>query len=162
MKPHGRARTKGQGHVTALRLLAPLVAALVVAGVSAQQKPDFSGTWIVSSPSKSAGKEHVIKHGGSTLSTTMGRRPVTYQLDGLEQLSQVPMGGDVIRVSTRAAWDKDRVVITVRTAYPTGMKTITRETWSLDAQGRLVIDIVETMEGLPNKPDIQQIVLVRK
>jgi hypothetical protein len=42
------------------------------------------------------------------------------------------------------------------------MKTVARETWSLDAQGRLIIDIVETMEGLPNKPDIQQIISVRK
>ena len=147
---------------TAARLIALLVAALVVAGVSAQERPNFSGTWIVSPPSKSAGKEHVIKHDAASLSTTIGRRPVTYPLDGTEHSSQVPMSGDVIRVSTRAAWEKDRVVITVRTAYPTGMKTVTRETWSLDAKGRLIIDIVETMEGLPNKPDIQQIVLVRK
>ena len=139
-----------------------VLACLLAANLAAQQRPDFSGTWVVSPPSKSAGREYVVKHDATSLSTTMGRRPVTYQLDGTEQQSQVPMSGDVVRISTRAGWEKDRIVITIRTAYPTGMKTVARETWSLDAQGRLVIDIVETMEGLPNKPDIQQIVLQRK
>ena len=145
-----------------MKSIAAVLACLFVASLAAQKRPDFSGIWVLSPPSKSAGKEYVVKHDEKSLSTTMGRRPVTYQLDGIEQLSQVPMSGDVIRVSTRAGWEKDRIVITVRTAYPTGMKTVARETWSLDAQGRLIIDIVETMEGLPNKPDVQQIISVRK
>ena len=135
---------------------------VMAAGVLAQQKPDFGGTWVVAPPSKSAGKEFVVKLDGASLYTTMGPKPVTYQLNGTEQTSQLPMAGDVIRIATRAAWEKDRIVITIRTAYPTGMKTLTRETWSLDAQGRLVIDTIETMEGLPDKPDIRQVVLVRK
>ena len=141
-----------------------LIVALLAlsAGLRAGQKPDFNGTWIVAPPARSAGKEHVVKVDAKSLTSTIGRRPVTYTLDGSEQLSQVPIGGDVARLSTRAAWEKDRVVITVRTAYPTGMKTLIRETWSLDSQGRLVIDIVETMEGAPSKPDVQQLVLVRK
>jgi len=141
---------------------AAVLLAIIVAGASAGQKPDFNGTWIVAPPSKSAGKEFVVKQDGASLSTTMPPKPVTYQLDGTEQLSQVPLSGDVIRIWTRAAWEKDRIVITIRTAYPTGMKTLTRETWSIDAQGRLVIDTVETMEGLPSKPDVRQVVLVRK
>lgn len=135
---------------------------VMAASVLAQQKPDFSGTWVVAPPSKSAGKEFVVKLDGASLYTTMGPKPVTYQLNGAEQMSQLPMAGDVIRIATRAAWEKDRIVITIRTVYPTGMKTLTRETWSLDAQGRLVIDTIETMEGLPDKPDIRQVVLVRK
>jgi len=145
-----------------MKSIAAFLACLLVAGLAAQKRPDFNGTWVLSTPSKSAGREYVVRQDAKSLSTTMGRRPVTYQLDGTEHLSQVPMSGDVIRVSTRAGWEKDRIVITVRTAYPTGMKTVARETWSLDAQGRLIIDIVETMEGLPNKPDIQQIISVRK
>jgi hypothetical protein len=135
---------------------------LLVVGLAAQKRPDFTGTWIVSVPAKSAGKEFVVKHDGKSLQTTMGRRPVTYILDGSEQLSQVPMSGDIIRISTRAGWENDRIVIIENTAYPTGMKTMVRETWSLDATGRLVIDTVETMAGLPNKPDIQQRVFIRK
>jgi hypothetical protein len=137
-------------------------ACLLVAGLTAQKRPDFTGTWIVSVPAKSAGKEYVVKHDDKSLHTTMSRRPTTYLLDGTEQLSQVPMSGDVIRISTRAGWEKDRIVIIENTAYPTGMKTTVRETWSLDAKGQLVIDTVETMAGLPNKPDIQQRVLIRK
>ncbi len=144
------------------RAIVLMILATMSAGIIAQQKPDFSGTWVVAPPSKSAGKEFVIKLDGASLYTTMSPRPVTYQLNGTEQTSQVPMAGDVIRIATRAAWENDRIVITIRTAYPTGMKTVTRETWSMDAQGRLVIDTVETMEGLPDKPDVRQVVLVRK
>ena len=144
------------------RAIVVMILGMVTAGVLAQRKPDFSGTWVVAPPSKSAGKEFVVKLDGASLYTTMGPRPVTYQLNGTEQTSQVPMAGDLIRIATRAAWEKDRIVITIRTAYPTGMKTLTRETWSLDGQGRLVIDTVETMEGLPDKPDVRQVVLVRK
>ena len=89
---------------------------VMAAGVLAQQKPDFGGTWVVAPPSKSAGKEFVVKLDGASLYTTMGPKPVTYQLNGTEQTSQLPMAGDVIRIATRAAWEKDRIVITIRTA----------------------------------------------
>ena len=135
---------------------------VVVASLGAQSRPNFSGTWVAANPPKLPAREYVVKHDDKTLTSPLGRRVVVYQLDGSEQQSQVPFSGDVIRVSTRATWEKDRIVITIRTAYPTGMKTVIRETWSLDAQGRLIVDIVETMEGLPNKPDIQQMILIKK
>ena len=145
------------------RLTVTIVAVVILAaGLDAQSRPNFSGTWVAANPPKPPAREYVVKHDDKTLTSPLGRRVVVYQLDGTEQQSQVPFNGDVIRVSTRAAWEKDRIVITIHTAYPTGMKTVIRETWSLDTQGRLIVDIVETMEGLPNKPDIQQLILIKK
>jgi len=143
--------------------IALAVAALSVAA-SAQKKPSFSGTWTAVSPAKAAGQEQIVKHDDKSLSTepvskTSGHK-MAYQLDGVERRMAVSAGNTDITMLATAAWEGDRVVITTNTSYPNGMKTRSKETWSLDAEGRLVIDFTESARNVPG-PSIK-IIYVRK
>jgi hypothetical protein len=135
-----------------MRRLALLVTATLVLGTVAvaQKKPDFSGRWIIDPPSKAAGQETTVKQDDKALTmSAAGRRELTHQLDGSEQRTVIPMrGGEVVMLS-RAVWEGSTIVITTSTSYPNNMKTVSKEIWSIDAQGRLVIDFTETAEGQP-------------
>lgn len=131
------------------RLPLVLAAALILgAGVMAQKRPDFTGRWVVDPPAKGAGQEIVLKQDDKTLTMSVeGKRGRAHQLDGTEQRTVIPMrGGEVVMLS-RAVWQGDTIVITTTTSYPNNMKTVSKEIWSIDAQGRLVIDFTETAEG---------------
>jgi hypothetical protein len=151
--------------MTARRIFAGgvIVSALLTSGIAlsaGQPRPNFSGTWIFVTPAKSAGQEQVIKHDDKTLSMVMGSRSVVHQLDGVERREARPMrGGDVVML-TRAAWDGRTVVVTITTSYPNNMKTQAKEVWSLDAEGRLVINFTESAEG--QAPRVVQAMLTRK
>jgi hypothetical protein len=134
-----------------------LTTAIVLTAVaSAQQKPaqkpqptpNFSGRWVIVSPEKGAGQEQIVTQDARTLTTEHpsegGSHKMTYQLDGVEHRNAIPSHGAEIVMMSTAAWDGDRIVISTRTAYPNGMKTSLKEVWSLDAQGRLVIDSTES------------------
>ena len=120
----------------------------------AQQKPaasnpNFSGRWTVTSPAEQAGQVQVVTQDAKTLTTEHpsegGGHKMSYQLDGVERQLAIPgrMGSE-IKMLARAAWDGNRIVISTNIAYPNGMKTQSKETWSIDEQGRLVIDFAET------------------
>jgi len=130
--------------------MAPLLLALLIgAGVPAQQKPAFAGTWIIQPPNKAAGTERVIKQGAGTISITTSGRTTTYQLDGVERReARAARGGDVVFL-TKAAWVGNTVVVTVSTAYPNNMKTLEKEIWSIDSAGQWIVDFTETAEGQP-------------
>jgi hypothetical protein len=127
------------------------VAGALSVGAGAQQKPNFSGRWEVVSPEKGAGTIQVVKHDDKTLATEHGSEGpghrMIYQLDGVERRNALPSHGSEIVILSTARWEGDRVVITSRASYPNGMKTQSREVWSLDAQGRLVIDYTESGPG---------------
>jgi hypothetical protein len=131
---------------TSARLLAAALVLTTAAG--AQQKPSFSGRWVIVSPPKGAGQEQVVTHDAKTLISEhlseRGSRKTSYQLDGVEHRNALPSNGEDIVMMSTAAWDGDRIVISTRTTYPNGMKTQSKEVWSLDAQGRLVIDYTES------------------
>jgi hypothetical protein len=121
-------------------------AALLVTAAGAQQKPNFSGRWVITSPPEGAGREQQVTQDEKSLSVEFaasGSRKTIYQLDGVERQQAVPMRGGDVTMQAKAAWDGDRIVITTNTSYPNGMKTQSKEVWSLDAQGRLVIDYTE-------------------
>ena len=125
-----------------------LAAAIVLTtAAAAQQKPDFSGRWVITSPPEGAGREQTVTQDEKTLSVEQamsgGVRKTIYQLDGVERQQALPTRGQEIVVLSIASWDGDRIVISSRTSYPNGMKTQSREVWSLDSQGRLVIDYTE-------------------
>ena len=144
---------------TLARIATAAVMLLVAAG--AQQKPNFSGRWVVVSPEKGAGTEQIVKHDDKTLSTEHasegGGHRMSYQLDGIERRNAMPSRGDEIVILSKAIWDGDRVVITSQTSYPNGMKTQSKEIWSLDAQGRLVIDYTESGPGGAAGPSVKVI-----
>jgi hypothetical protein len=131
----------------AIRLLLVTLVFTQAAGVSAIQKPSFSGAWIIQPPNKAAGMEQIIKQDDKTLSITTGGRTRTHQLDGVERREARSMrGGEVVMIS-KAAWDGRTIVITTATSYPNDMKTVEKEIWSINDQGQLVIDYTETAPG---------------
>ena len=148
-----------------MRTFAPItriVAAVVIltAGVAAQQKPQasttpspkprpsFSGRWTIISPKSNEGGVNIVTQDDKTLTTEQpsgsGSHKMTYQLDGVERRLAIPGRGADITLLAKASWDGDHIVISTNIAYPNGMKTQSKETWSIDDQGRLVIDFSET------------------
>ena len=152
---------------SATRFAAVTVGALMLAPVltaGQPQRPNFSGRWAIVQPAKGAGMEQVIKHDDKTLSKTpvseRGGPPSTYQLDGVERRSVIPMSGQEIVVLTKAAWEANTLVIVTTESYPTGQKLTVKEVWSIDVQGRLVIDVTETAERQP--PQSMKVILQKK
>jgi len=130
----------------------------------AQQRPNFSGRWVIVQPEKGAGQEQVIKHDDKMLSKTpvgdRGGPPATYQIDGVEHRTVLAMRGEQIVSVTKAAWEGNTLVVSIVEDYPNGMKLNVKEVWSLDAQGRLVVDATESAPG--QKPQVMKIVLQKK
>ena len=128
-----------------------LVASLIL-GYSAvllaqQQRPSFSGTWIIQPPNKAAGVETVVKQDDKTITVTNPGRTLTHVLDGAERKQTMASRiGDIVML-TKAAWEGGTIVITTSTSYPNNIRTVEKETWSIDAQGQLVIDFTETAAG---------------
>jgi hypothetical protein len=129
-----------------------------------QQHPNFSGRWVIVEPAKGAGQEQVIKHDDKMLSKTpvseRGGPPATYQIDGIEHRTVMSMGGEQIAIVTKAAWEGNTLVVTIVENYPNGMKLNVKEVWSLDAQGRLVVEQTESAER--QKPQVMRVVLQKK
>ena len=130
----------------------------------APQRPNFSGRWVIVQPEKGAGQEQVIKHDDKMLSKTpvgdRGGPPATYQIDGVEHRTVLAMHGEQIVSVTKAAWEGNTLVVSIVEDYPNGMKLNVKEVWSLDAQGRLVVDATESAPG--QKPQVMKIVLQKK
>jgi hypothetical protein len=143
-------------------VLVPAIGAPTAAG--ANQRPNFSGRWVIVQPEKGAGQEQVIKHDDKMLSKTpvsdRGGPPATYELDGMEHRTVMPMRGEQIVTVTKAAWEGNTLVVTILESYPNGMKLNVKEAWSLDAQGRLVIEATESAER--QKPQVMRIVMQKK
>lgn len=120
----------------------------VIAGQTAK-RPSFSGTWIIQPPSKGAGEELVVKQDEKTLSVTAKARTRTYQLNGMESRQTTSTRIGDVAMASRAGWEGANIVITTTTSYPNDMKTTEKEVWSINGQGELVIDFVETAPGEP-------------
>ena len=96
---------------------------LWAAGVLAQAKPDFSGTWTLDAEKTTAaggaapagrggGGGMTIKQDATSFTRTAGRegaQPVVYKLDGSE--TQVPMGRGGAMATAKAAWEGNTIVI---------------------------------------------------
>jgi hypothetical protein len=128
-----------------------LVLAFVIQAAAPQQKPDFSGRWVGVSPAENAGNEQVITQDASTLRTGHpsegGSHSSTYNLDGTESKNIIVSHGEDIVTLSRAVWNGNQLVVTEATTYPDGRKSQSREVWSLDAQGQLVIELTMTPPG---------------
>jgi hypothetical protein len=146
--------------VTTRRLVLLVLLVVCQAGMSAGQRPSFSGTWIIQPPNKAAGQEQVIKQDDQTLSITSSGRTLIHKLDGVEHRETHAMRGGEIELINKAAWAGSTIVIETTTNYPNKMKTVAKEIWSIDAKGQLVIDFTETMEGQP--PRVLKVIHIKK
>jgi hypothetical protein len=126
---------------------------LLSAQVSAQPKPDFSGTWILVSPVDVAGQEHTITQDATTFTRSHASEgpghSSTYKLDRTETRSTLTSHGRDIVTLARASWDGDRLVVVEDVTYPDGRKLAKTSTWALDGQGQLILEFTERFEGKP-------------
>lgn len=141
-----------------------VVAAVVLTGaVSAQQKPNFSGRWAVVSPPKGVGEIQVVAQDETTLSfyflSAGANHRTVYQLDGVERRLGIP-GQASITTMVKAGWEGNRIVVSTNDSYPTGAKIQSKDVWSIDAQGRLVIDHTESDQN--GHSETKQMTLVKK
>jgi hypothetical protein len=130
-------------------------------------KPNFTGHWVVVSPQAKAGQEQIVTQDDKTLTTEHAvkgsTRKIVYQLDGIERQQAIPSSSVDVTMRSRASWEADHIVIAIDISYSNGMKTQTKETWSIDAQGRLVIDGTETgPQGSAGPVDNTKIIYVKK
>ena len=124
-----------------------VVAAFGAVGLVAQDRPNFSGTWIGVGPQQEI-RELTIKHDGSTLSVE-GQPDVTkhtFKLDGSETEMSAPDGKPLL---AKAVWKGKTLVVTIH--FPELKQDIRRLTWAIDADGQLVI-VTEFLGGKPEAP----------
>ena len=127
--------------------LALVVAAFGAVGLAAQDKPNFSGTWIAVGPQQAI-RELTIKHDDSTLSLE-GQPDVTkrtFKLDGSDTEMSAPDGKPLL---ARAAWEGKTLVVTIH--FPEIKQDIRRLTWVLDTDGQLVMETA-FVGGKPEAP----------
>lgn len=127
---------------------------IAVASLAAQQKPNFSGRWVAVSPPEAAGQQHVVKHEGATLTESHGAESsdhaAVYNLDGKESRNVLKSHGEDIVTLSQTTWNGQTLTITSLTTYPPdGRKVTSKQNWSLDAEGRLVIEFNETADNRP-------------
>ena len=127
-----------------------VVAAFGAVGLAAQDRPNFSGTWIAVGPQQEI-RELTIKHDGSTLSFE-GQPDVTkhtFKLDGSATEMSAPDGKPLL---AKAAWEGKTLVVTIH--FPEIKQDIRRLTWVIDADGQLVME-TEMLGGKPEAPTKQ-------
>jgi hypothetical protein len=122
----------------------------VAATLSAQTRPNFAGRWTLESSTPSGvavmSSSQVVKHDGNTLSVGQsegGHHSSTYILDGK---SHETMIGPVKSVS-KAGWEGDKLVIDRTDTFPTGVSRTTKQVWSLEPSGKLVIVLTDNRDG---------------
>jgi hypothetical protein len=151
---------------TVARIVAAVVVLTVAVGAQPKPKPrpDFSGRWTVVN-SKDDGQVEIVTQppDGKTLTTEHasegGGHKMTYQLDGVERRLAIPGRTDITMLAT-AAWDGDHIVISTKISYPNGMKTQSKEVWSIDEKGQRVVDYTEN--GPTGPGPTQKVVYVKK
>ena len=145
-------------------LIGAVAILLAVAVTSAQEKPNFTGRWVVASPAADAGQEETVTQAAATLTTGHaseghGHRSV-YKLDGTESRNVlVSHGADIVTLS-KASWSGNQLIITSDTTYPDGRKWQTKAVWSLDGEGRRVVDFTES--GMTPTPTTTRRVSIRR
>ena len=145
-------------------LFSGILAVFVTAGVMAQAKPDFSGTWTLDAeksvmPQGRGGGMGGGRQGGMgaapltitidgqkmSIARTMGQSgtvvTTVYMLDGTESKNSMMGrgGGEPVQVSYKSKWDGAKLVTTI--TNPMGTQTETR--W-IAADGTMVVETVRT------------------
>ena|SRR5687768_4797761 len=132
-----------------ISLPAAILCFLAVA--SAQDKPNFSGTWIVVTPVEHAGQEETITHDATSVRVAHGAQgghhASVYKLDGTPSRNTLTLHGvEIVSVAT-ASWKESQLVIQQSTQYPDGKKVESRLTFALNSEGQLVREITDTVGG---------------
>lgn len=142
--------------------------ALSAAGTSAQQRPDFSGTWtagkdapagLAAAPSPVFGAQFELRQNGDALTVTRLVRDrlvsVQHVVDGRETRVTVPgplCQGDARTIET-AAWEADVVALTIVGSIPPGggapSKANVKRLFRLQAPDTLIVEGTTSQGGKP-------------
>jgi hypothetical protein len=126
---------------------------LLQASFLAQQKPNFSGRWVVLAPADGAGSEQLVTHDPKANTLTLAHdsegdgHKLVYKLDGTESRNALASHGSEIVILSKAQWAGDQIAITSVATYPDGRRMESKQMWSLDASGQLVIAGTDTIDG---------------
>lgn len=122
------------------------VAVVATCAVLAQTKPNFSGTWVAVSGAKEAiGQEITIKHDATSITFGHGgsvEHSETFQLDGKEQ-TQANLAHPDEMDRTHAAWDGNKIVITVKMANGVLHKRVL----TMQPDGLMVLEVIAEVGG---------------
>ena len=156
-----------------MRIWLGLLISLTAGTTSAQEKPDFTGRWVLVTSTDGATNvasamsvrqwfEHTASVRGVPIGLPnieidrqfqTGVRSESHQIGVEGGMTTVSAGVNVPRVRTRYAvkWDGDRLVVeTGRYSGPTqesGRYSEHDEVWSLDKKGRLVLTVTDRGSG---------------
>jgi len=149
-----------------MRIMANVLAAVLITVVSvgAQQKPDFSGNWVIAqSPTGLLGEKFTAVQDAKALSLTitvgaLGRDvKVVYALDGSESRNLNPVGGGQPDepIFSRTSWDGDKLVVLTRgTNLVNGKPVESKRVIWIDKEGLLTIE--RSAEGAPTVRSVYQ------
>jgi hypothetical protein len=128
------------------------VFALLPISMSAQQRPNFAGTWVLVSDTAAyvdgpLGHEGTITQDESSVTFTSGARSLTYRLDQPETVNTTAtVRGDLWTLTSQVRWVQHALLVTTTTRSPIG-------TWedmtvcSLDGHGNLNIVVLATSKS---------------
>lgn len=129
------------------RVLALVALALcVTAGLAAQTKPSFAGSWKLTSDA--GGDAFVapaiaVAQDDKTITVTvngqMGEFKTPYNLDGSDGKAPLDFGGNTIDRTSKLVWDGDKLVLTTTSDFG-GQAVQFKEVWSLATDGTLTIE----------------------
>jgi hypothetical protein len=123
--------------------------ALLSSQVSAQQRPNFAGRWVLVSDTAAyvdgpLGREGTVTQDERSVTFTSGTRSVTYRLDRPETVNTTTtVRGDSWTLVSQVRWVQHALLVTTTTRSPIG-------TWedmmvcSLDGRGNLNIVVLST------------------
>jgi len=130
-----------------MRLFRTLLIAWIALGtlsVSAQSRPNFSGHWITVLPEDSAGEAIDVTQTATMLTEAHGKEHAfIHKLDGTPSRNAFPSHDAEIVMLSTTAWDENRLVVNINTTYSAGNKVQVKQVWSLDASGRLNIELTD-------------------
>lgn len=141
-----------------LRLPAIALAAILALGalVAGQQRPDFSGTWVLISPSSQVGIQEKITHTATELRVEHPSEGddhvLVYRLDGTETPGVLTSHGEELVILTRATWDSGKLLLEQASTSPEGHRFEMKTVWFLDAEGQLVREVTVRVDGQAKAP----------
>ena len=127
--------------------------ALLTVGLTAQQKPDFSGRWVILAPAEGAGSEQIVVHDLKANTLTLSHdseghgHKLVHKLDGTEHRNALASHGSEIVILSKAQWTGNQITINSVATYPDGKRMESKHTWAIDASGQLIIEVTDTVDG---------------
>jgi hypothetical protein len=121
--------------------------ALCCGTLTAQEKPNFVGTWKLfepATPDQFTPSQIVVAQDETVMTITtvgqMGQFKTQYKLDGSVAPSPLDFNGTLIDRVTKLAWDGNKLILTA-TSDMNGQSVEFKSVWSLTPDGGLAVEV---------------------